>query len=136
MDDLLVNEAEAPPSRVGIYVAHLDGDLAAVPSALGSLTDALLADRARYVLFVMGKNATDAALLGAIRRWEKRNEANLRTRARASATVIPRLVARLQWRLANLFLPSPISAKVVATQDAGHAFLEAQRRKGAHHFAG
>ena len=129
MGDLLVSAEAAPPSGDGIYVVHLDGDLAGVPSALGSLTDALLAGRAPYVLFVLGTNATQPGLLGAFRGWERRNEANLRTRARATATVVPRFFDRVQWHLADLFLPSPISNKTVATEEAGVAFLAARRRQ-------
>lgn len=129
MGDLRLSADAQLPGSGETYVVQLDGDRAAIPSALGSLSDALLSGRARYVLFVMGKNATDPGVLGAFRRWEHRNQATLRTRARASATVVPRLVDRMQWRLANLFLPSFITAKAVATTDAGYAFLEAQRRK-------
>jgi hypothetical protein len=95
---------------------ELGGDLAKVSRLLGAATDAILGGRGQRLVFDLGTNALEPALLGAFSRWIKRNEQHVRTRSRAMVFVIPSVWARLQWRLAHLLGAGPVPCAVVRTR--------------------
>ena len=107
-----------------IYVANLNVRTAAVPAALGALTDAIIDGRAPAFVLEFGDNATDPEVLGHLARWGRRNQKLIRNRVRAAAFVVPRVWHAVQWRLTFAFEPFAVSAKVVPTRERASRQIE------------